>query len=151
MVALVAGRYLATNGPGRLLLLAASLRPGSFQERLGLSCALGTVVLGWVGYVAAVAHAPWLATRAGWVAIASGIVMLVLGTRQGREACDLDNRDRLVLGLAVLVGLGFAAAMNYWQIHYQDDGSLTGRFVWPDLLYRNAVLNSLLNCNGHPD
>jgi hypothetical protein len=151
MLLLVAGTYLATYGPGRLLVHLLGLKVGSFQERLGLSCALGAVVLGWLGYVAVMGGAPWLALAAGWLAMALGVLMVVRGLTWAQESCDLTNRNRAVLGLAVLIGLAFAAGMNYWQIAYHGDGSLSGRFVWPDLLYRNAVMSRLMACDGPPD
>lgn len=148
MLLLVAGTYLATYGPGRLLVHVLGLKVASFQERLGISCAVGAVVLGWVGYVAAMAGAPGLAIAGGWVAIALGIIMIVRGLTWAKETCDLTNTNRAILALAVLIGLGFAAGMNYWQIAYHADGSMSGRFVWPDQLYRNAVLARLLACDG---
>ena len=151
MLLLVAGTYLATYGPGRLLVHALGLKVASFQERLGISCAVGAVVLGWLGYVAVMAGVPWLAIGGGWLALALGLVMIVRGVTWAKETCDLTNANRTILGLAILIGLGFAAGMNYWQIAYHADGSMGGRFVWPDLLYRNAVLGRLLACDGPPD
>ena len=151
MLLLVVGMVLATYGPGRLLLHLLRLKVGSFQERLGLSCALGAVMLGWLGYLAVMGGAPWLALAVGWLALALGVLMVVRGLTWAKETCDLANRNRVVLGLAILIGLAFAAGMNYWQIAYQGDGSLSGRFVWPDLLYRNAVMSRLMACDGPPD
>lgn len=151
MLAFVAALYLATYGPGRALLAVARVRPGGFWERAALSCAVGAAVLGWIGYLAVVVQAPWLATAGGWAAITSGLLMLLWGLRGKRETSDLNSRERLVLRLAVAGGILYAAGMNYWQLKYSGDGSLEGRFLWPDLLYRNGVLTSLLNCNGQPD
>ncbi|MEN6641347.1 MAG: hypothetical protein ABFE08_02765 [Armatimonadia bacterium] len=151
MIAFVIAVYLAAYGPGRLLCRLAGLRLGSAQERLGVACAVGLVILGWVGYLAAMNSQPWLATGFGWLAIGLGAGMVVWDLTRGREACDLQRSQRLVFVLAVLVGLLFTAAMNWGQIRYLDDGSLAGRFVWPDLLYRNAVLSSLMDCAGRPD
>lgn len=151
MLLLVAGTYLATYGPGRLLVLVLGLQVNSFQERLGVSCAVGAVVLGWIGYVAVMAGLPWLAVAGGWLAMALGLFMVVRGFTWAKETCDLENRHRTILALAVAIGLGFAAGMSYWQITYGADGSMSGRQVWPDLLYRNAVMGQLLPCDGPPD
>ena len=151
MLLLVLGMYLATYGPGRLLVHLLGVKVGSFQERLGLSCAVGAVVISWLGYLAAVAGVPSLAVATGWVAMALGLLMVIRGFTWAKEACDLGNRSRAVLALAILIGLAFAAGMNYWQIAYHADGSMSGRFVWPDLLYRNAVMSRLLACDGPPD
>ena len=151
MLLFVIGTYLATYGPGRLLVQLCGVRVGSFPERLGISCAVGAVVVSWLGYVAVMAGAPWLALATGWAAMALGLVMVVRGLTWGREQCDLTRANRAVLALAVVIGLAFAAGMDYWQIAYHADGSLSGRLVWPDLLYRNAVMSRLMVCDGPPD
>lgn len=151
MVVSVAAVYLAAYGPGRLLCRIARLQCGSAQERLGVACAVGLVVLGWVGYLAAINALPWLAVGFGWLAIALGAGMVAWDLTKGRQPCDLERNQRLTFAMAVLVGLLFTAAMNWAQVRYLDDGGLAGRFVWPDLLYRNAVLSSLLDCSGRPD
>lgn len=148
MLLLVAGTYLATYGPGRVAVHLLGLKVRSFQERLGISCAVGAVILGWVGYFGARAAAPGIVTAGGWLAIVLGVLMVVRGLTWAKESCDLALRHRLILGLGIALGLGFAAAMNYWQIAYHPDGSLSGRFVWPDLLYRNAIMSRLMACDG---
>jgi hypothetical protein len=64
---------------------------------------------------------------------------------------ELGRAEGWLLALAVVAGLAFAAGMNYWQLGERPDGSLAGRFLWPDLLYRNAVMSGLLAFNGLPD
>lgn len=151
MIVFVAGMYLAAYGPGRLLCLLARLRLESAPERLGIAAALGLVALGWVGYLAMMNGLPWLATGFGWLAMLLGAGMVVWDFTRGREACDLQRNQRLTFVLALAVGVLFTAAMNWGQVRYLADGGLTGRFVWPDLLYRNAVLTSLMDCAGRPD
>ena len=151
MALLVPALYLATYGPGRLVCRALGLKLLSAQERLGLGCATGAVLLGWVGYVAATAGQPWLAIGGGWLALGLGVAVVVWELTRGKETCDLQSSHRVILVVAVLVGLGFTAAMNWGQIRYEPDGSLSGRLLWPDLLYRNAVMARLMNCDGPPD
>lgn len=149
MLFLVLGLYLAAYGPGSLLLRLLKLPLPSFPERLGVSCALGAVLLGWLGYFAVRLGTPALAWGSGWAAIGLGIIMAALEWRQGRESCDMAPRERALLLLGVFVGLGFAAGMNYWQLSYNADGSLSGRFIWPDALYRNAVFSRLMAMDKH--
>lgn len=151
MALLVPALYLATYGPGRLVCRVLGLKLGSAQERLGLGCATGAVLLGWVGYVAAMAGLPWLAIGGGWLALATGVAVVVWELTRGKETCDLENSHRVILVVAVLVGLGFTAAMNWGQLRYEPIEALSGRFLWPDLLYRNAVMARLMNCDGPPD
>lgn len=154
MLACVAVLYLSTYGAGSVLSAVARLRLGSGPERFGVSCAVGVAVLGWVGYVAAMMRLPQqAAVGATWLFTALGVGAVVWGWTHRQRATDppLTAAQWALLIGAATVGLGFALGMQYGQVRYGADGSLAARFVWPDLLYRNAIVARYLNFDGPPD
>lgn len=153
MLACVAVLYLSTYGAGRVLSVIARLHLASGPERFGVSCALGAVVMGWVGYAAAMARLPQAAVGATWLFAALGVGAVVWGWARRRRGSGREltaGQWALLLGAAA-VGLLFALGMQYGQVRYGADGSLAARFVWPDLLYRNAIVARYLNFDGPPD
>lgn len=153
MVACLALITLTTYGAGTVLSRLGRLGLQSGPERFGISCALGAAALGWLGYIAAVARLPLIAVAATWAFAALGIGAMVRDWMRRQRPADpeLTLRQWKVLLLAVAVGLAFAAGMQWGQIRYNADGSLAARFLWPDLLYRNALVARYLNFDGPPD
>jgi hypothetical protein len=151
MIAFVAVTYLATYGGGAALSQLAGLRLRTGAERFGVACALGSVVLSWVGYVAVVAALPWLPAVGCWACVALACWVIVRSRLRRRETKPLPRRDWLILVGAMAIGLLFAGGMQWGQVRYLADGSMMGRLIWPDTLYRNAVMARLLECSGAPD
>lgn len=151
MLLFVAVIYLGNYGAGAVLCRLTRLRLATAPERFGLACALGSIVLSWVGYVAVAARLPWLPGIICWLAVAAAIACFVRGRLRPEAGETLPRGDWLLLCGAIAVGLFFAGATQWGQVQYLPDGSLAGRLLWPDTLYRNAVMSSLLNCSGAPD
>jgi hypothetical protein len=152
LFAFIAFTYLATYGAGAGLLRLARLRLASWPERVGVACALGCVVQGWVGYGAVMGRVPWLASGLTYGLGAVGVYLLVCGVRRRQWPWrEMNRTEGWLLGLAVVIGLLYAAGMNYWQLAQRPEGTWAGRFLWPDLLYRNAVMSGLLAFDGLPD
>lgn len=151
MIAFVVFTYLANYGAGALLCQLARLRLSSAPERVGVACALGSVLLSWIGYAAVVGALPWLPAVAGWLALAAGVWVIVRGRLRRGEGERLPRGDAWILVGAAAVGLLFTAALAWGQVRHLADGSLIGRSIWPDTLYRNAVMARLWNCAGPPD
>ena len=151
MLAFVAFTYLANYGAGASLCHLARLRLPTGLERVGVSCALGSVLLSWLGYIAVVGAWPWLPAAAGWLALAAAAVFIAKGRLRPEPSARLPRADAWILAGAIALGLLFAAGMTWGQVHYLSDGSLIGRSIWPDTLYRNAVMSRLYNCAGRPD
>lgn len=151
MIAFVAFTYLANYGAGALLCRLARLRLSTGVERVGVACALGSVLLSWIGYVAVVGALPWLPAVAGWLALVTGVVVIAQAWRRREETERLPAGDLWLLIAAAGIGLLFTAGMDWGQVRHLADGGLMGRFIWPDTLYRNAVMARLWNCAGPPD
>lgn len=152
MAAFVAVMYLACYGAGTALCLLAGLRLRTGLERFGVASALGAAVLGWLGFLAALLRAPLLAACGAWVCTTLGLAVVVRRARARRDGTDdaLTRGDQFLVWGGVAVGLLFTAALDWGQTHLQPDGSLVSRFLWPDLLYRQAVVARLYNCDGFP-
>ncbi|MEI6501617.1 MAG: hypothetical protein WCP21_11415, partial [Armatimonadota bacterium] len=118
MIAFVAVTFLANYGAGAALSQVARLRLGTAPERFGVSCALGSIVLSWVGYAACMARLPWLPGPVCWLAVAAGVVVIARGLRGRAEGESLPRRDWLLLGLAVGLALLFAGGSQWGQIRY---------------------------------
>lgn len=151
MAAFVVFTYLANYGAGALLCRLARLRLATAPERFGVSCALGSVLLSWIAYAAVVGRLPWLPALTGWLALAAGVLVVAQALRQRETGERLAADDVWILIAAAGVGLLFTAAMDWGQVRHLADGSLVGRMIWPDTLYRNAVMARLWNCAGPPD
>lgn len=151
MIGFVVVTYLATYGAGAALSQLAGLRLRTGAERVGIACALGAVALSWIGYVAVMGRLPWLPVLACWLCVALAGYVIIKSRLRPAETERLPRRDWLILIGAIALGLLFAGGMQWGQVRYLADGSMMGRLIWPDALYRNAVMARLLECSGAPD
>ena len=151
MLLMLAVLGLATYGYGGLLAALCRLRYFNLIERIGIWCGLGAIVLGWTGYLGAVWHAPWLAAGAVWLGVAAGVGCIAWAALRRPPTTRLERTEQWLLWGALAIGLLLTAVTSYGQLQYGADGSIACRFLWPDLLYRNAIISAYLNCDGNPD
>jgi hypothetical protein len=142
--------YTATYGFGALVCLPARLRPTSGLSRLGVYCGVGAVVIGWVGYICALNGWGLAARVLVWLGAVAGAVLMAWGQRKADDTPTIPGRAvRLVL-LAIVVAFIYRGAISYGQIGLSEHG-LSARGLWPDLLYRQAIVKEFMTFDGFPE
>ena len=144
--------YMATYGLGAPVCRLAGLRQLGGLARIGVCCGVGTVVIAWVGYASAVNGWPSCGKLVVWAAALVGAVMMASRFRLRADESDevLPRRVILILLLAIVVGLGYRAAIYSGQVKVTEEG-LSGRGLWPDLLYRNGIVKEFMTCDEPPE
>jgi hypothetical protein len=142
--------YTATYGFGALVCRPAGIRPVGGVGRLGVYCGAGVVVVGWVGYVCALNGWSVAARVIVWVAAVTGAILMAWGRRRADDARTVPGRAvRLVL-LAILIAFVYRGAISYGQVTRTEEG-LSARGLWPDLLYRQAIVKEFMTFDGFPE
>ncbi len=146
----VALAYMATYGLGAAACALAKIRPNGGIARLGVFCGVGTVIVGWVGYLCAVNAWGLPARLVVWIAALGGAALIAWPRRQREADEPLAGRVLLVLMLALVIAIGYRAAISYGQVRLTEQG-LSARGLWPDLLYRNAIVKEFMTFDGPPE
>ncbi len=142
--------YMATYGLGAAACALAKIRPTGGIGRIGVFCGVGTVIVGWVGYICAVNSWELLARLVVWIAALTGAALIAWHRRQDRDEDEpIPGRALLVLMLAIVIAIGYRAGISYGQVRLTDEG-LSARGLWPDLLYRNAIVKEFMTFDGPP-
>lgn len=151
MIWMVAVAYLATYGIGAPLYRLAGLRVPGLLARVGLSCGIGVAALGWIGWLCAINGWALAIRITVWLAVALGVFMLALDSNQ---KCDdmqpLSRNAKLILIIAIVVAFAYRGAINWGQVGVTAEGAYC-RGLWPDLLYRNAIVKEFMTFDGMPE
>jgi hypothetical protein len=144
--------YMATYGLGAPVCRLAGLRQLGGLARIGVCCGVGTVIIAWIGYGCAVNAWPLAGKVVVWAAALVGAVTMAFRFRRNSADSEevLPRRVILILLLAIVVALGYRAAIYSGQVRVTEEG-LSGRGLWPDLLYRNAIVKEFMTCDEPPE